>query len=149
VWSNAQADQGAHLWHPLPLSRRVEASGLMGQSSVGRPGRWSRDAPRSPTRTSRHWEFDNPGPGDVLELVAIRISGTVEPSAQTDGVARQAHAIDASPDDLRRRSWGGFLRAALDIQRAVLRSTLRVEVVPAQGRRVAWTSDRLRLSPIM
>ena len=46
---------------------------------------------------SRHWEFDNPRPGDVLELEAICISGTVEAPAPTDGVVRQEHARDASP----------------------------------------------------
>ena len=41
-----------------------------------------------------------------------------------------------------------FLDAPLDIQRAVLAATVRVEVDRAPKRGVAWSSDRLRLSPV-
>jgi DNA invertase Pin-like site-specific DNA recombinase len=42
-----------------------------------------------------------------------------------------------------------FLAAPLDIQRAVLRAVLRVEVQPYTGRRGAvWSKDRLRLTPV-
>ena len=39
-----------------------------------------------------------------------------------------------------------FLDSPLDVQRAVLRSVLRVEVLSALGR-AAWSPQRLRLSP--
>lgn len=41
-----------------------------------------------------------------------------------------------------------FLAAPVDVQRAVLRSVLTVEVLPAPNRGAAWSSDRLRLSPV-
>jgi len=39
-----------------------------------------------------------------------------------------------------------FLAAPVYVQRAVLRSLLRVEVLPASRRGVPWSSDRLRLT---
>lgn len=42
-----------------------------------------------------------------------------------------------------------FLEAAIDIQRAVLSTVLRVEIVPATRRGAAWTSDRLRLTMLV
>ena len=41
-----------------------------------------------------------------------------------------------------------FLAAPVDIQRAVLRQVLRVEVRPAIKRGDKWNSDRLDLSPV-
>lgn len=41
-----------------------------------------------------------------------------------------------------------FLAAPLDVQRAVFRSVLKVEVLPRPVRGAAWTSDRLKLTPI-
>jgi hypothetical protein len=41
-----------------------------------------------------------------------------------------------------------FLDAPVDVQRAVLRSVLRVEVGPVPYRGAAWTPDRLTLSPV-
>lgn len=41
-----------------------------------------------------------------------------------------------------------FLDSPLDIQRAVLRSVARVEVLPATAPRRVWKNDRLRLSPV-
>lgn len=42
-----------------------------------------------------------------------------------------------------------FLDAPIDIQRAVLRSVLRVEVRPATAPRRVWKNDRLVLSPVV
>lgn len=41
-----------------------------------------------------------------------------------------------------------FLAAPIDVQRAVLRSVLRVEVVKATRKGVAWTPERLRIAPV-
>lgn len=41
-----------------------------------------------------------------------------------------------------------FLDAPVDVQRAVLATVLKVEVLPSARRGVAWTSDRIRLIPI-
>jgi site-specific DNA recombinase len=41
-----------------------------------------------------------------------------------------------------------FLSAPVDVQRAVLRTVLRVEVQPVAKRGDKWTSDRLQLAPI-
>jgi site-specific DNA recombinase len=41
-----------------------------------------------------------------------------------------------------------FLDSPIDIQRAVLRAVLRVEVLPATAPRRVWKDDRLRLSPV-
>jgi site-specific DNA recombinase len=40
-----------------------------------------------------------------------------------------------------------FLDAPVDVQRAVLRSVLRVEVMPVTAPRRVWKNERLRLSP--
>lgn len=40
-----------------------------------------------------------------------------------------------------------FLNAPVDVQRAVLREVVRVEILPARKVGVAWTPDRLRLTP--
>lgn len=42
-----------------------------------------------------------------------------------------------------------FLSAPVDIQRAVLREVVRVEVLPARQVGAAWSSDRLRLTPVV
>lgn len=41
-----------------------------------------------------------------------------------------------------------FLNAPIDVQRAVLSTVLRVEVMPAAQRGTAWTADRLRITPV-
>lgn len=41
-----------------------------------------------------------------------------------------------------------FLAAPIDVQRAVLATVLRVEVLPAPRRGGAWTPDRLNLTPV-
>lgn len=41
-----------------------------------------------------------------------------------------------------------FLAAPLDVQRAVLGTVLRVEIVPQVSRGHAWSPDRLRLTPV-
>lgn len=41
-----------------------------------------------------------------------------------------------------------FLDAPLDVQRAVLRTVLDIEVLPATGRGKSWSSERLRLVPV-
>ena len=41
-----------------------------------------------------------------------------------------------------------FLSAPIDVQRAVLPSVPRVEVLPRLGRGMTWTDERLRLSPV-
>ncbi|MBD3943945.1 hypothetical protein IF188_19825 [Microbacterium sp. NEAU-LLC] len=41
-----------------------------------------------------------------------------------------------------------FLEAAVDVQRAVLATVLRVEVVPQARRGTVWSPARLRMVPV-
>ncbi|MDP9445038.1 MAG: recombinase family protein [Actinomycetota bacterium] len=62
----------------------------------------------------------------------------------TEGIRRStASPILGAPDP-----GAAFLAAPVDVQRAVFRSLLRIEVMPVPYRGATWTSERLRLSPV-
>lgn len=76
----------------------------------------------------------------------------------TEAVTAEIDAVDArmaktlrhsvSADILRAADPGqAFLDAPIDVQRAVLATVLRVEVVPQARRGTAWSPDRLKLTP--
>jgi hypothetical protein len=45
---------------------------------------------------SRHWELDNPRPGDDLSHDGIRISGSVQEPTRSEGVTRRENADDVA-----------------------------------------------------
>lgn len=60
----------------------------------------------------------------------------------------KAQRRSASSDILRAADPGAaFLDAPIDVQRVLLASVLRVEVVPQARRGMAWSPDRLKLTP--
>lgn len=92
------------------------------------------------------------------DYAAGRITGTQLQKA-TASVTREMAAVDARLTVGLQRSTASqivqaadpgaaFLAAPVDVQRAVLRSVLSVQVVPAARRGWAWTSERVRLSPV-
>jgi DNA invertase Pin-like site-specific DNA recombinase len=76
--------------------------------------------------------------------------------AKSEKITAELHAVDARLAEGMRRSAASpvlgapdpgeaFLKAPIDVQRALLRSLLRVEVGPAR-KGAAWTSNRLRIN---
>lgn len=83
--------------------------------------------------------------GAQLQKATTRVS---EELAQVDarlasGLRQSAAASVAGAAD----PGAAFLRAPLDVQRAVLSAVLTVEVMPSPYRGTVWTSERLRLTP--
>lgn len=69
-----------------------------------------------------------------LEAVEARLTANLRRATST--------SILRAPDP-----GAAFLAAPIDIQRAVLQTVLRVEVRPNVRRGLAWTSDRLKITP--
>jgi site-specific DNA recombinase len=92
------------------------------------------------------------------DYAAGRINGTqlhkatAEVTARLEEVdARLASGLQrsaASPIMRASDPGAAFLRAPVDVQRAVLRSVLQVEVRPAARRGAAWSDQRLALTPV-
>ncbi|WP_123939777.1 MULTISPECIES: hypothetical protein [unclassified Frondihabitans] len=84
--------------------------------------------------------------GAQLRKFTERLEGEL-----ADVDARLAHGISrsASSSVLRAADPGeAFLEAPLDVQRAVLSTVLRIEVLPATKGGSAWDAERLRIRPV-
>ncbi len=75
---------------------------------------------------------------DGIKAEMLEIDGRLADAAHHTAASSIFKAVDPG---------AAFLAAPLDVQRAVLRATLRVEVMPHTGPRgAAWSSERLRIT---
>ena len=148
--TQTQSDAAAHLGE---LSRRLGNSYAMLRSII------RRSAESATSVESFAWHLEGRldvigrimlaamrGPDvsfDLCRLIEAELSEVEERLAQ--GVQQAAVLPVFSSVD----PGQAFLDAPIDIQRAVLRAVLRVEVLPATAPRRVWKDDRLRLSPVV
>ena len=110
----------------------------------GRPG-----AARRAGRTPGRFEADNDAgaiTGQQLQKATQRVEA--ELTEVDERLAEGTRRSVSSPNRLADDPGQAFLSAPIDVQRAVLPSVLRVEVLPRLGRGMTWTDERLRLSPV-
>jgi len=87
--------------------------------------------------------------GQITGAQLAKATATVEADlAKVDARLAKGLSRSTSSSVLRAPDPGqAFLDAPIDVQRAVLASVLRVEVVPAQSRGSKWSAERLRIAP--
>lgn len=89
---------------------------------------------------------------DGKTTATLHQKATAKVTAQLNEIdarlAAGAQRTAASPIMRARDPGAAFLSAPVDVQRAVLRSVLHVEVRPAAGKGAAWSSKRLAITPV-
>lgn len=88
--------------------------------------------------------------GNVTGAQLAKATATVEAElAKVDARLAKGLSRSASSFVLRAPDPGqAFLSAPIDVQRAVLASVLRVDVLPALSRGSKWSPERLRIEPL-
>ncbi|MBT1621525.1 recombinase family protein [Curtobacterium flaccumfaciens pv. oortii] len=88
--------------------------------------------------------------GNITGPQLAKATTTVEAElAKVDARLAKGLSRSASSSVLRAPDPGhAFLEAAIDVQRALLVSLLRVEVLPAVARGSKWSPERLRITPV-
>lgn len=88
--------------------------------------------------------------GNVTGTQLAKATATVEAElAKVDARLTKGLSRSASSSVLRAPDPGrAFLEAPIDVQRAVLSSIIRVDVLPAATRGSKWSAERLNISPL-
>jgi hypothetical protein len=114
-------------------------------------GRVAADRERRTVLAARLEGFENDyaeGHIDGRQLAKATAAVTAEIEQVDQRLAAGLASVATSPVLRAKNPGRAFLKAPIDVQRAVLTAVLRVEILPATKRGAWWSPERLRLTPV-